>query len=235
MSGPPALSIIVPTFKEAENLPVLVPRLGAMLQSSGIEGEILVVDDASGDGTEEACARLAAEHPLRLLVRRGERGLSGAVLRGLAESRGSLLVVMDADLSHPPEAVPELVAALADPGVDFVVGSRYVPGASTDERWGFLRWVNSRIATLLARPLTKVRDPMSGFFALRRETFERAAPLSPIGYKIGLELIVKCGCRSVREVPIHFRDRLHGRSKLGLREQLRYLRHLARLYRFRLF
>lgn len=234
MSGPPALSIIVPTYKEAENLPVLVPRLGAMLRDARIRGEILVVDDESGDGTAEACSRLAAEHPLRLLVRRGERGLSGAVLRGLAEAKGALLVVMDADLSHPPEAVPGLVAALSEPGVDFVVGSRYVPGASTDERWGFFRWINSKVATLLARPLTKVRDPMSGFFALRRETLGRAAPLSPIGYKIGLELIVKCGCRAVREVPIHFRDRLHGRSKLGLREQLRYLRHLARLYRFRL-
>lgn len=111
-----------------------------------------------------------------------------------------------------------------------MVGSRFVEGGSTDDDWGFLRWLNSRVATLLALPLTSLKDPMSGFFALRRETFDRAQDLNPIGYKIGLELVVKCRCKRTIEVPIHFIDRRLGQSKLSLKEQLRYLQHVRRLY-----
>ena len=107
---------------------------------------------------------------------------------------------MDADLSHPPEVLPAMLAKL-DGGADFVLGSRYVSGGTTSHDWGFLRWLNSRVATLLARPLTSVRDPMSGFFALRRSTFELGKDFNPVGYKIGLELIVKCGCERVRRGP----------------------------------
>ena len=98
-------------------------------------------------------------------------------------------------------------------GADFVFGSRYVRGGTTSHDWGFLRWANSRVATLLAMPLTSVRDPMSGFFALRRATFELGKDFNPVGYKIGLELIVKCGCERVVELPIHFEDRRFGREQ----------------------
>src|SRR5688572_8465243 len=98
---------------------------------------------------------------------------------------------------------------------------------------GLLRWVNSKIATALARPLTSVKDPMSGFFAIRRTVYERAAPLSPVGYKIALELIVKCNCSMIREVPIRFAQRQFGESKLSLAERFNYLRHLSRLLRFK--
>lgn len=125
------------------------------------------------------------------------------------------------------------MAAALTAGADFVIGSRYVEGGATDEQWGFLRWLNSRAATLLARPFTSAQDPMSGFFALRRETFEQAAPLSPIGYKIGLELLVKCPCRRVHEIPIHFSQRHFGESKLSVKEQLRYLQHVRRLFVFK--
>jgi dolichol-phosphate mannosyltransferase len=135
-------------------------------------------------------------------------------------------------LSHPPEAIPSLLRKL-DEGSDFVVGSRYVEGGVTDDDWGFFRWLNSRVATLLARPFTSLEDPMSGFFALRRTTFARADALNPIGYKIGLELLVKCRCSAVAEVPIAFVDRIHGESKLTLREQFRYLRHVRRLFIYR--
>ena len=147
---------------------------------------------------------------------------------------GNWCVVMDADLSHPPEAIPGMIARLDD-GADFVIGSRYVSGGTTDSNWGLLRWLNSKVATWLARPLTRAKDPMAGFFALRRTTFERATALNPIGYKIGLELLVKCRCVRVDEVPIHFADRQHGESKLSFREQLRYLQHLGRLYSHRIF
>jgi dolichol-phosphate mannosyltransferase len=227
------VSVIVPTYREAENLPVLVRGVAAALGELPGGHEIVVVDDDSQDGTEAACAELARDYPLRLLVRREERGLASAVIHGLRSARGDYLVVMDADLSHPPETIPALLAPLRDGRADFVIGSRYVPGASTEEGWGAYRWLNSKVATLLAWPLARARDPMAGFFALSRQLFESAAALDPIGYKIGLELLVKCRCRRVVEVPIHFRNRLHGESKLSLREQVNYLRHLLRLYRFR--
>ena len=169
---------------------------------------------------------------MQILVRTGKRGLSEAVLDGLRRARGEILVCMDADLSHPPEVIPEILRALED-GADFVIGSRYIAGGTTADDWGVLRWINSRIATLLARPLTSVRDPMAGLFALRRSTFESGRDFNPVGYKIGLELIVKCGCRRVVEVPIHFEDRRFGDSKLTLTQQLLYLQHLGRLYVFR--
>lgn len=232
MSSDAAISVIVPTYREAENLPELLPRIHAALESPH---EIVIVDDDSRDGTEAAVAAQAkAGIPVRLIVRQGERGLSSAVIRGFREATGDVLVCMDADLSHPPEALPRLVAALAEADCEFVIGSRYVAGASTDEDWGLFRWLNSRVATLLARPFTNARDPMAGFFALERETFARAGDLSPIGYKIALELIVKCGIRRVAEVPIHFADRQHGTSKLNFREQLNYLRHLGRLTAWKL-
>jgi dolichol-phosphate mannosyltransferase len=225
---------VIPAWGEAENLPVLIPRLCDALQQAGMPAEVIVVDDDSPDATPQVMHELAGNYPVRLIVRTGERGLSSAVLRGLREARGSVLVCMDADLSHPPETAPELVSAILEQRGDFVIGSRYVAGGKTDDDWGLFRRLNSKVATLLALPLTRAKDPMAGYFALHRDTFADAARLDPIGYKIGLELMVKAGCRRVHEVPIHFRDRLHGESKLSLREQLNYLRHLGRLYRHRL-
>ena len=106
-------------------------------------------------------------------------------------------------------------------------------GGSTDSAWSLSRRLRSRVATALARPFAAVRDPMSGFFAMRRETFARADKLHPIGYKIGLELLTKCRCTNVTEIPIHFADRRLGESKFCLREKLRYLRHIWRLLRYK--
>jgi dolichol-phosphate mannosyltransferase len=227
------ISVVVPTYREAENLGVLVPRIAAALAQADLEGEILIVDDNSPDGTPQVCAELAARYPMRLLVRTEERGLSSAVVHGMRQARGDVLVVMDADLSHPPEKIPDLVRALTEQQADFVIGSRYVKGGHTEEGWGLLRWLNSKVATLLAWPLTSAADPMAGFFALRRATFEANDHLDPIGYKIGLELVVKCRCRKVAEVPIAFANRLHGSSKLTFKEQVNYVRHLKRLYEFK--
>jgi dolichol-phosphate mannosyltransferase len=228
------VSIVVPTYREADNLPDLIVTVSGTMRAAGLPHEILIVDDDSRDGTEECVARLRDEgHPVRVIVRRGERGLSSAVIQGLREARGKILVCMDADLSHPPEKIPELVEGLRK-GADFAIGSRYVAGGSTDRNWGFFRRLNSKVATLLARPLTRAKDPMAGFFALYRKTFEGSAPLSPVGCKIGLELMIKCNCRRVREVPIHFRARKRGRSKTVLRERVNYVRHLMRLLGFKL-
>lgn len=230
----PAVSVIVPTFREAENLRLLLPALERVLSDAGLAHEIIVVDDDSKDGTEALIARLEAATPpvaVRLLVRRGERGLASAVVHGFRHGRGDILVCMDADLSHPPETIPALVAALqGDEPADFAIGSRYVAGGGTDAEWGIFRALNSRIATWLARPLTSARDPMAGFFALRRERFEQVADtVNPIGYKIGLELLVRTRARRCVEIPIQFRDRRLGASKLSVRQQLLYLRQLGQL------
>ena len=228
------VSVIVPTYREAENLPLLIPRISAALDRERLRGEIVIVDDASPDDTEAVCRTLSLTYPVRLLIRRGERGLSGAVLHGIREARGDTVVVMDADLSHPPEAIPELVRAVQPGGADFAIGSRYAQGGSTDPAWSLYRRLNSWLARLLAQPLTSVHDPLAGFFSFPRARFGEVRALDPVGYKIGLELMVKGGFRKVAEVPIHFRERVHGTSKLTLREQVNYLRHLARLYLFKL-
>jgi dolichol-phosphate mannosyltransferase len=228
----PLVSIIVPTLNEAENLPLLAPRVAAAM--AGRPYELIVVDDNSRDDTPAVCARLARQCPLTLYVRENPKdGLSGAVLAGFERARGEILVVMDADLQHPPEQLPALLGPLDRGEADFVLGSRHAPGGTVAERWGVLRRINSRVATLLARPFAgRITDPMSGFFALRRSALDRAERLTPLGYKIGLELMCKCRVGAVREVPIEFKARAHGRSKLTVREQFRYLEHLSRLYDF---
>ena len=229
-----SVSVVVPTYHEVQNLRPLVMRISSTIANARRPYEIIIVDDDSGDGTDEVVRELKDRgYPIRLITRIGERGLSSAVIRGFSEANGETLVCMDADLSHPPEAIPTMLDCLDEPGVDLVLGSRYVLGGSTDEQWGVLRWINSKIATALARPLTSVKDPMSGFFSIPRTVYESAAPLDPVGYKIAVELIVKCNCSEIREIPIHFTKRRFGKSKLSLRERLNYLRHLNRLLRYK--
>ncbi len=225
----PSVSVVIPTYREAENLPSLIARLKELRTVGGMDLELLIMDDDSRDGTREFIEGLGEEW-VRLFIRTSERGLGPAVCDGLKSAHGDVIVVMDADLSHPPECIPALVEALGA-GHDFALGSRYVEGGSTAKDWGFFRRLNSRVATLLAKPFTDAKDPMSGFFALRRSACEQAAHcLNPIGYKIGLELIVKCECERVKEIPFHFCDRKAGESKLTLAEQARYVRHIRRLF-----
>jgi dolichol-phosphate mannosyltransferase len=231
--SPTAASIIVPTYREAANIEPLTTRVFAATTAAGIEAELIIVDDDSQDGTEAIVERLRGQYPIRLIVRRGQRGLSGAVLAGFGEARFDRFVVMDADLQHPPESIPRLLARLEQDHCDFVLGTRYGGAGSIASDWPPLRRLGSAIATLLARPLAPLSDPMSGFFALHRRTWEQAASLDPIGYKIALELFVKGGCRHPAEVPITFASRTAGASKASLGEGRRYLRHLWRLYRFR--
>jgi dolichol-phosphate mannosyltransferase len=230
-SAAPSVSLVVPTYKEAESLPLLLDRLAALRASTGLDLELLIMDDNSRDGTEELIA--ARNLPwVKLVVRTTDRGLSPSVVDGFGRAGKEVVIVMDADLSHPPERIPDLLQELAK-GSEFVIGSRYVPGASTDEAWGVFRWLNSKVATLMARPFTTLNDPMSGFFAFRRELLGRSDPLQAIGYKIGLEVLVKSKVTKASEVPIHFAQRQKGESKLSFKEQLRYIRHLGRLFDYK--
>ena len=228
-----AVSIVVPTLREAENLPALATGVHAALSDRGVEWELLLVDDDSRDGSEAVVAEIARRLPVRIETRRAaRRDLALSVLLGMRLARHDRLVVMDADLSHPPDRIAGLLAALDD-GCDIVVGSRYLPGASVDPAWGRRRALVSRLGTLLARPLADCRDPLSGFFATDRRRLPDLDSLRPVGYKVALELMAR-GRLRVREVPIRFVDRRQGTSNLNWRTHLAFGRHLCRLYRHRL-
>jgi dolichol-phosphate mannosyltransferase len=227
------LSIIIPTYREADNARPLVQRLRAALDGV-VEYEIVFVDDNSPDDIVARVAELQREGaPARVLVRTTERGLSSAIYHGFRETRGEIIMCMDADLSHPPEAIPKMLDALRSEKTEMVMGSRYVPGGSTDNDWGWYRRLNSNLGRVLAFPLTKVRDSGAGFFMMRRPVFMRATNLNPIGYKAALELMVKSHVTEVVEVPIHFTDRRIGESKMDFKVQWQYLVHLKRLYDYR--
>jgi hypothetical protein len=227
---PPAVTIVVPTYQEVENIPLLVERIDKVRRENHLEIELLLMDDNSCDGSAELVEGMNLAW-VKLITRTGNRGLSNSVLDGLRLARHDTVLVMDADLSHPPEKIPEMLDRLKK-GADFVIGSRFVKGGSTDDDWGLFRWLNSRVAALFARPLARVKDPLSGFFMMRKSTFLEAETLNPVGYKIGLELLVKSHCSRTEEVPIYFADRRHGKSKLSVMEQLRYLQHILRLYSY---
>jgi dolichol-phosphate mannosyltransferase len=224
----PAVSVIVPTYNERETLPELVARLRGACRD-GLE--VVVVDDASPDGTAQVAEQMAGSGaPVCLLRRAGKSGLATAVLAGARASRGEIVVVMDADLSHPPEAVPALVGAVRA-GADIAVGSRYVPGGEI-RNWSWRRRLMSRVAVWLARKVLRerTRDPVSGFFAARREWLADGS-LRGLGFKILLEVLAHARGARIAEVPYTFTDRRGGASKLGPAEVWNYLRLLWRLRR----
>jgi len=223
------LSLVVPTYEERANLGPLVIRLAAALP--GYEYEIVVVDDDSPDGTAEEAAILANRHPITVIKREGVRGLGSAILEGFRNSRGDVLGVIDADLQHPPEVMLKLVKAIGD-GADIAIASRHVPGGGI-ENWTRFRRLVSRGATILARPLTGVRDPMSGCFMLDRVVIE-GVNLSPKGYKLLMEILVKGRYSTVREVPYTFGNRHAGKSKLSMMEYARHLTLLITLYSYKI-
>jgi len=224
------VSIVVPAFREAQNLTPLVERIFAATDAAMLEAELIIVDDDSADGSEEIVAELAKRFPVHLNVRKGERGLSGAVLRGFTEAKHNVFVVLDADLQHPPEAIPAMVDGLAEPACDFAIATRYAGSGGIAGDWPLSRRIASWLATVAARPLARVTDPMSGFFATRRDTWQRAGALNPTGYKIALELIVRARCKHITEVPIEFAARTAGESKASFSEGIRYAKLLAQLY-----
>ena len=226
------ISVVIPTYNEATVIEETLRRAAASLRSAGEDFEIIVVDDASADGTAELAESLAAQFPVRLLRRPGRLGLATAVLDGWAMARGDVLGVMDADLQHPPETLAALAQAVRQQGADLAIGSRYVPGGGTSD-WTWIRRLISRTATHMAATvlplkLSTVGDPMSGLFMVRASAL-RNANLNPLGYKILLEVIAKAHYQKLVEVPYVFQERERGASKLGPRQYVEYLRHLLRL------
>lgn len=230
-------SIVIPTYQEVDNLKKLLPEIHSVMEGTDPSYEILVVDDDSNDGSKELIDQLAKEGiPVAIHVRKNQRGLGSAVVLGMKRAQGEILLCMDGDFSHHPKEIPQLLAPFSkDHPPEMVIGSRYVKKGRVQGKWGIHRWINSFVATLFAQILLrlKIKDPMSGFFALPRSVFARSSQLNPLGYKVGLEILIKCACHPIQEVPICFQDRLEGESKLNNRERLNYLKHLFHLHRFR--
>jgi len=231
LGHPPLVSVIVPTYNERDNIVPLLDQVRAAL--AGRAFEVLVVDDDSPDGTWQVAESYGVAHPeVGVLRRLGNRGLSAAVVEGFARARGVVLAVMDADLSHDPALLPALLDAV-DSGADIAVGSRRIPGGGADV-WPWHRRLGSEVATRLARWGLGVRlaDPMSGYFALRRELFDRVRDrVAPRGYKILLEIVARAGPCTLVELPYVFRDRRQGVSKMSPQVALAYLGSLWELRR----
>lgn len=224
-------SVVIPTYHEAKNIPELVNRF-SKIDFGDRQFEVILVDDNSQDGITDICARYAIQYPwLKLIVRNAKKSLSKSVIEGFKQANYPIIVSMDADLSHPPEKIMEMIAALNDQQTTFVIGSRYITGGNTDEKWPLSRRLTSKLAASLARIVTPtaVKDPLSGFFALKKDSFLAADPLKPLGWKIGLELMIKCRCAKIDEIPIHFSQRHAGKSKINHKIAIAYFFHVLRL------
>ncbi|GAA5893447.1 hypothetical protein JCM6882_008037 [Rhodosporidiobolus microsporus] len=224
-------TIVVPAYHERENLAPLVQAVFAAVRDPATT-EILVVDDNSRDGTVEECERLRKDegYNVELLVRTDEKGLSSAVLRGFERARGSKMIVMDADLQHPPSAIQPLLDSLTS-DTPLALGTRYGEGVSMSEGWPLHRRIISWGARVLARPLTSASDPMTGFFAITKEHFHNSKPINPSGFKIALEVLLKSPPPSqLPEVPYSFGIRTVGSSKLSSKVMLKYVGQLLSLY-----
>jgi dolichol-phosphate mannosyltransferase len=229
------LSLVVPTYNERKSLEVLLPRLDRVAGQISQHLELVVVDDNSPDGTADFAQAYAPESGMTILVvkREGKFGLASAVIEGWRAARGELLGVMDADGSHDETILPEMVEALSSGPAEVAVGSRYVAGGGMGD-WPLVRQLISRVAVILGSFLCPARDVTSGYLLFRREVLEGVS-LDPIGFKIGLEVMVRGRYRTFTEIPYVFTDRKKGRSKLGSREVIAYLVQLSRLmiYRYR--
>ncbi len=227
---PEPVSIVIPTYNERDNIVPLVERLHSAL--AGLDYDALFVDDDSRDGTAEAANSLSGKYPVRAIVRKGKKGLASAVVDGAKEARNDIILVMDADLQHPPEVIPAMLKEI-DQGADMVIASRYIPGGGC-QGWSLVRRIISKGAIFLSHlllPATRpVSDPMSGFFVFRKDRVDLAR-LNPSGFKILLEMLMMGRFQKTAEVPYTFVTRERGESKLSARQQVDYLKHLWSLMR----
>lgn len=221
---------MLPALREGRNLPLVLENVRLVLQSVNIDWEVIVVDDDSGDGTETIVEAMSQEDArIRLLIRRGERGLSGAILHGWRHTDATILGAMDADGQHPAAVLPRLISCLRQ-GHDAAIASRYAEGAT--RTGSLMRRLASRVAILLARPLDvfdpPVHDPLSGFFLVRRHCVQNVF-FQPAGFKLLLEILARGRVANPHEIPFCFGQRHTGRSKANARAAWDYLWLLGKL------
>jgi len=226
--NPYEVSVVVPTYNEAAGIERLIAALSDTFARADIRGEVVIVDDRSPDGTGTLVDSLTEKYPVRCVHRAGKLGLSSAVIDGWKTCAAPILGVMDADFSHDPAIVPRLIDAIRSGDCELAIGSRYIPGGGISN-WPWRRRVTSKVAILFARPLTNVRDVTSGFLFLRRDVID-GVELDPIGFKIGLEIIMKGKYRRFKAVPYVVTDRTSGTSKLNSGEIFNYLKQLRKIY-----
>jgi dolichol-phosphate mannosyltransferase len=226
------LTVVIPTFNERARLAELVDQVFAGAAALSVRLEVVIVDDNSPDGTGDLADELARTRRIQVVHRTGKLGLGTAVVAGFGVATADVFGVMDADFSHPPALVAKMYAAFKATNADVLVASRYVPGGSTPN-WPFKRRLLSRVACLLARGLSPIRDAASGFFLIRRD-IARNVTIKAGGFKICLELIVRGWPTTLVELPYQFDDRELGESKMSAREASGYLFQLKDLYLLRL-
>lgn len=226
------VSLVIPTYNESESIRLLIPKIFEYALKNNIDCEVIIVDDNSPDGTGAVADELGAQYNVKTIHRSGKLGLSSAVLEGFKIANGDILGVMDADLSHDPAIIPDLIKAITEGGADIAVGSRYVKGGAI-RNWPWRRVLTSKVAIWLSWPVTKVKDSTSGFFFVRKECLD-GVKLNPIGFKIGLETFVKAKAKKIVEMPYVFTDRAAGKSKFNFKEIINYLIQLKDLvgYKF---
>jgi dolichol-phosphate mannosyltransferase len=227
------LTIITPTYNEKENIEPLLRKIKSVLKNKKFE--VLIADSKSRDGTQEETRRVAVSYKVNAkLVSTGNTDLSNAVVVALKKAKGDIVCVIDADLQHPPEAILLMLKKISE-GADFVNASRFMPGAKLE--FGMSRDIISKGFQLLTRisvpRARKLTDTASGFFMFKKEVIKNSF-LKPIGYKIMLEVLAKGKINKVSEVPIHFRKRERGKSKLNMKQIFLASRHLLRLFRYRI-
>lgn len=223
---------MVPTYNESQNLRPLSKRIFNALAPEQIDAELIVVDDDSPDGTAGIAVALSTSFPIRLIKRPGKKGLGSAILEGIQAATSPVICVMDADLSHPPEALPQMYRIIQKNEAQLVIGSRRVAGGGTS-KWIWYRKFIHWTAASLGSFLTPIKDITSGFFMFDRKIIE-GVELEPRSWKIGLEILVKGNYDKALEYPIVFVEREAGKSKMGLKAVLAYFSHLAYLvlYKF---
>ena len=220
------LSIILPTFNEEGNIGKMLTLIKKNLQK--INYEVIVVDDNSSDKTVEIAKSMSKKLNVRVIVRKKDYGLSQSVVEGFRKANGDIVCAMDSDLQHPVEILPKMLDNIKN--CDIVIGSRFVAGGEI-EKWSFHRKIISFFAKMMIMPLTKVHDPMTGFFMVRKSVIKFDL-LKPRGYKILLEILVRNNLKNFIEVPIVFRDRIKGKSKLSMKVNFEYIKQVFSLYLF---
>ncbi len=228
----PTISVILPTYNEKQNIVQVIEECITSLKEYRASLEIIIIDDDSPDGTASIVKKNYKDNEqIRVIQRLDKKGLGTAIARGFKESRGKIITVCDSDLQHPPEVLVNLIETIKKEDVDIAIGSRYLKKGGI-ENWSIKRKIVSfgadRLARILVPNTRNLSDPMSGVFALKKEVIENIE-LSPIGYKILIEILSKGNCDDIKEVPYLFKSRNKGKSKLTWKEYLNYLEHIIQL------